>query len=552
MQSTPDRTPGSSDRIDCVVIGYNDMPVDGVLESAEASQNRSPVWSEMLRSTARFRGERLPYMELLNASLTEATGEPHAYHVCKLPALGVTYLTSFLRKRGRRAEAIQFYNGEKETLKALLATNPVAVAITTTFYVEPGPINDITAFVREHAPGTKVIVGGPHIFNVCESLDPASQDFVLGSIQADIFVFDSQGETTLDRVVEKLAGGATDLDDVPNLIYSLDGGKLRHTEREIEDNDMDSNVIDWSYFDPSTYAPTAQMRTARSCAFECAFCRYPAVGGSLNLNEVDVVEAQLKHLADQGVQQVVFIDDTFNVPLPRFKQLCRMMIENRFGLEYYSYFRCSNSDQEAFDLMAEAGWKGTFLGIESGDQTVLDNMNKYAKIDKYRVGIANLKERGICTHASFIVGYPGESEETVSNTIRFINEAQPTFYNAGVFYYDVKAPVHGMAEQFGLKGGGFNWRHKTMDWKTAVKQADRIYREVTESTILPTHMFDFWGIPYLVGQGLTVDQLEGFAKRCKPMLLAGLDHPHQDQKELEDELVRFFREGSKAGAAASV
>lgn len=531
----------SPDRIDCIVIGYNDLPTDGVLESAEASQNRSPVWSEMLRSTARFRGERRPYMDVLNAALTEATGEAHDFHVCKLPALGVTYLASFLRKRGHAVEAIQFYNGEKDQLAELLKAKPRSVAITTTFYVEAGPINDIIEFVRAHSPETRVIVGGPHIFNVCESLDPASQDFILGSIPADIFVFDSQGETTLDRVVAKLKTDTTDLDDVPNLIYSMDGGKLRHTEREVEDNDMDSNVIDWSYFDESIFSPTAQMRTARSCAFECAFCRYPAVGGRLNLNEVDVVEEQLRHLAGRGVKQVVFIDDTFNVPLPRFKALCKMIIENKFDLEFYSYFRCSNSDQEAFDLMAEAGWKGTFLGIESGDQGVLDNMNKYAKIEKYNVGIANLKERGICTHASFIVGYPGESEETVSNTIRFINEAQPTFFNAGVFYYDVKAPVHGMAEQFGLKGGGFNWRHKTMDWKSAVKQADRIYREVEHSTILPTHMFDFWGIPYLIGQGLTVEQLEGFAKRCRPLLLQGLDDPHTDFTDLEDELVGYFR-----------
>ena len=532
-------------RTDCIVIGYNDMPVDGVLESAEAAQNRSPIWSEMLRSTARFRGQRLPYMGVLNASLSEATGQSHDFHVCKLPALGVSYLTSFLKARGHSAEPIQFYNGEREALRSLLEQNPLTVAITTTFYVEAGPINDIARFVREIAPGTKIIVGGPHIYNVCESLDPASQDFILGEIDADIFVFDSQGETTLHRILEQLKQETPALGDVPNLIYRTGGGKFTHTVREVEDNDMDSNVIDWSHFDASLFTPTAQLRSARSCAFECAFCRYPAVGGSLNLNSVEVVEEQLKHLTSRGVKQVIFIDDTFNVPLPRFKDLCRMVIRNGFDLEIYSYFRCSNSDDEAFDLMAEAGFKGTFLGIESGDQNVLNNMNKHAKIDKYRVGIGKLKERGICTHATFIVGYPGECEESVGNTIAFINEAQPTFFNAGVFYYDVKAPVSGMADQFGLKGGGFNWRHKSMDWKTAIKQADRIYREVKGSTILPTHMFDFWGIPYLVGQGLSVEQIEGFAKRTRPLLLAGLDDPHADHPALEDELVRFFQGAPK-------
>src|SRR5205085_10332281 len=185
----------------------------------------------------------------------------------------------------------------------------------------------------------------------------------------------------------------------------------------IEDNDMDENSVDWSRFEREFYTPGVQIRTARSCAFSCSFCKYPAMAGRLNLTSLPVVERELRMLNDAGVKHLVFIDDTFNVPLPRFKDLCRLMIDNKFDFEWYSFFRCSNSDDQAFDLMYKSRCKGVFLGIESGDPTVLVNMNKFAKVDRYKYGIRMLKERGITTFASIIVGFPGESEETVKNTL---------------------------------------------------------------------------------------------------------------------------------------
>lgn len=532
-----------SDRLDCVVIGYNDQDFDSVLTQAAAAADQSPIYSELKRSTARFQGKRRPYMELFNEAW-KASGGDADLHVCQLPSLGVAYLTSYLKRRGLEADYVNFYNSDLDRLRSLLSTNPRSVAITTTFYVENGPIEEIAKFVRQYSPDTRIIVGGPHIFNICEAVDATTQDYLFKSLGADIIVFDSQGESTLGEVVARLRkSDMPDLSDVPNLIYSLDGGKFVHTERQIEDNDMDENVVDWSLFPQDFYTPTVQLRTARSCAFKCAFCRYPAVGGALKLNSVDAVMTQLTWLKDHGVKNVVFIDDTFNVPLPRFKDLCRAMIDTDLGIDWYSYFRCSNSDDEAFDLMAKARCKGVFLGIESGDQTILNNMNKYAKLDKYKNGIKALKERDIATFCSFIVGYPGESEQTVQNTIDFLEETAPMFFSAGCFYYDNKAPIAQKAEQFELKGGGFNWRHQSMDWKGAIEQADSMYRNVKNATILPTHMFDFWSIPYLAGHGFDAKKVEGFAKIAKNILVKGLDDEAATVPAEEKRLVEYFGNG---------
>lgn len=531
------------DRLDCIVIGYNDLDFQTVVAEARATRGQSPVYNELQRSSARFGGRRLPYMSILNEAIARATGRSPNLNVCNLPCLGVAYLTSFLKKRGFEVEPVNFYSGEREKLEALLATEPRSVAITTTFYVDNAPIIEICKMVREKSPRTCVIVGGPHVFNICSSVDAKTADYVFRWIGGDIYVFDSQGEETLAKILGALRqSDPPALDEIPSLFHAIDGGSFRATARVIEDNDMDANVVDWSNFPQRIYTPTVQMRTARSCAFECAFCRYPAVAGALVLNSVEVLEREFHKLRDAGVRNIVFIDDTFNVPLPRFKKLCRMMIRNRFDFHWYSYFRCSNADAEAFDLLAESGCKGAFLGIESGDQTVLDAMNKSAKLDRYQQGIKKLKERGVTTYASFIVGYPTETAETIGNTIDFIEEAAPDFYSAGVWYFDDKTPVAEMRERFSLKGVGFNWRHATMDWREAVEQANRIYKSVTGPTIMPTYMFDFWSIPYLVGQGVDVEQIRKFCRIVQQDLVRGLDDEiaHTD---LETKLDEFFRNG---------
>ena len=106
---------------------------------------------------------------------------------------------------------VNFFTYEKPKLVQLLARKPLAVAITTTFYVDPAPIVEVVRFVREHAPETKVIVGGPHVLNIASDYDDETQDFIFRHIGADIYIIDSQGEDTLARVISQLRKGREQL-----------------------------------------------------------------------------------------------------------------------------------------------------------------------------------------------------------------------------------------------------------------------------------------------------------------------------------------------------
>jgi len=534
----------STDILDCIIVGYNDIDTQMMLDTVKSTDDVSGAIRTILRNTVELRGKRMNYASLLNMALRETLNKDPDLNVMRIPNLAVCYLKSFLAKRGFNVEHVNFFSKEKERMAALLRNGGHAVAVTTTFYVSADPIIEIVQFIREHNPNIPIIVGGPHIFNICNDLDVATQDYLLSSIGADIYVHDGQGEDTLSKLLHELCNiGPENVDSIPNLIYPA-GLKERllgksanalnppgsgsastsyiRTRREKENNDMDVNLIDWGYFSKDFFTPTVQMRTARSCAFKCAFCSYPVMAGPLNLISVDVIEREMMKLRSNSVRYLVFIDDTFNVPLTRFKQMLRMMIRNKFDFKWFSYFRCSNSDDEAFELMAESGCAGVFLGIESGDQDILVKMNKAAAVPKYEYGIKKMNEYGITSFASFIIGFPGETRGSVQNTINFIERCRPTFYRAELYYHRTNLPIHQKADQYGLRGGGYSWQHNTMDWREACDLIDYMYTTIKESIILPQATFDFWSIPYLLGMGVSMEQIIEFTRISQKLLLSPL------------------------------
>ena len=414
---------------------------------------------------------------------------------------------------------MSLFSAERDRLAALLAERPAVVAITTTFYVNILPVIAVVEFIREHAPDSHIVVGGPLVDNLClAGITDTVQD-LCHAMGADSYIQESQGEHSLAQLCQAVQAGA-DLDAVDNLLHCPDGTWVR-TRRRPEANNLDECSIDWSGFTPAEIGTTAQLRTARCCAFKCSFCDYPSRAGALTTASIDTVRAELRALAELGVRNVVFVDDTFNVPPKRFKEMCRMMIEEDLGLNWYSYFRCSNArDEEAFDLAAATGCAGVFLGIESGDGDVLATMHKLAQDSEYRNGIARLKERGITTFASIIVGFPGENEKTVRNTIDFLNETAPDLWRAQAWWANPRSPVFANKDLWSIQGEGYTWSHQTMNSAQAAAYTDEMFAAVTESVWLPLYDFDFWSLPYLDGKGVSAADLIALLRTSQQWMAA--------------------------------
>ncbi|HEX5082874.1 MAG TPA: PhpK family radical SAM P-methyltransferase [Blastocatellia bacterium] len=533
----------ASRHLDCVIIGYNEVPFEKYESFLRKYGEDTEAYRDLKFSFVELGKKKMDYVGLMNHtySLSMNGGAAEIKEEFKsgdIPNLAAAQLTNFLRKTGLEAQYINLFQYEKEKLIDYLARDPFCVAITTTFYVVNLPVIEMVEFIRKHNSRVKIVVGGPLIANHARNYQGGDFKAALDDMGADIYVIEGQGEYTLSQIIRCLKEKG-DLRSVPNIAY-LENGAVRRTLVIPENNSLDENWIDWRNLSDEDLGHTIQTRTARSCAFKCSFCNYPTRAGALTLANLETIESELDSLHELGgVKNVVFIDDTFNVPLSRFKEICRLMIKKRYPFNWFSYFRCSNSDEEAIELMARSGCKGVFLGIESGSPAILKNMNKAATIEKYEKGMALLRDNGILTFGSFIVGFPGETDETVNETIEFIKATRPDYYRAQMWYCEKGTPIQQHRETYNIEGEGFVWSHNTMDSLEAIAHIDRMFLTIDESIWLPQWSFDFWIIPYLLGKGVSIERFKDFMTPAHRLLALNIaSAPEHQKQQLQEKYVQ--------------
>lgn len=516
-------------QLDAIIIGYNEQPFKLYLDSILAHGEDSEGFKDLRPNYFDIEGEPYTYVDLLNKVSTGG------YFSCDIPNLAAVYLCNFLIQRGLNAQYINLFQKEKEKLKELIDKKPHCIAITTTFYISNLPVIDIIEFIREINPEIPIVVGGVLVSNIFNTNSDSEFFFALNDIGADIYVLESQGELTLYNLVCAIKDGA-DLSSINNLIYRDAQGEMVMNPRRLENNSLDNEVINWTNFKSYHLGPTLQTRTARSCAFACAFCGYPERGGALSSARIDSVAKELDTMMSLGyVENVVFIDDTFNVPKGRFKELCQMLIDKKYNINWFSYYRCDHGDEEVIELMRKSGCKGVFLGIESGSQEILEKMNKRAKIDNYKKGIKHLKDNGILTFASFITGYPGETKDTINETIEFIQTNKPDYWRTMLWYCDPLTPVYKTKkEEFKIEGEGFKWKHFSMNSQQAANYIHSIFLSIhpNQSIWMPQYSFDFWIIPYLMGKGISLSKFKEFMYLANQAMIIELSEADKEKKNL--------------------
>lgn len=320
-------------------------------------------------------------------------------------------------------------------------------------------------------------------------------------------ICEAQGEQALYHICQYVnAKGAEE--SIRNT-FIVENGSIRKSEFEKEHNDINDNIIDFTSLDHNLIFSTMNLRTSRGCPNRCSFCNYPLRNPRLELQNDDIVMKQLLQINEMDtVKNIVFIDDSFNMPLKRLKNICRAMINSGFSKEWYSYFRMSQYDEEAILLMKKSGCGGVFLGVESADNTVLKNMNKNSTFEQYTEALKLFGKYEIPTFAYMMVGFPGETKESILKSIEFLNNNHVTFYTVNLWYCEPNTPIYKRREEYNLVGDGFEWKHQSMDSLEASKYMDLMYESVENSIYIPGENFSFWGVPYLRGKGFSLEQIK--------------------------------------------
>lgn len=374
------------------------------------------------------------------------------------------YLYHYLRSKGFEPEIIQ--NFSLADWPDILQKKPLAACISSNFiYLDE--IADMAVKIKGFEPQIPVIAGGmlvKKVLNAGPNLFPETMNW-LATFQdkVDIFVIEFQGEQTLVNVLSALRNEG-DLADVPNLAFFDDNKEMVFTRREQEYLEMDCTTIDWSEIPRAYLRKTLPVTSSRGCIFRCRFCTCWRLCPEVHYKSLSVLRNELRLIHNLGfVKHIRFTDDNLTGNRKRMESILEMMIGEKFDFTWSTYARASALTPKMVKLMKRAGCEFVNMGIESGSQTILNNMDKHLKRDLVIEAIKRLNDHGIYGEGGFILGYPGETPGTFTETVDLINSSKLPFYQPNLFYYSKDMLVNEDKDKFGLFGLGLAWRHNTMD-----------------------------------------------------------------------------------------
>lgn len=407
----------------------------------------------------------------------------------------IAYLGTYLHRRGFTFDYINSAADEQELLiRKLTSHNILSVGISTTFCLDINQVIKTIKLIRKYNSSVKIIVGGAFIVLYTRELAESGEkmlQFILGKVRADFIIDSFQGEDALVGILNTLKVSGYLPDEVPNIYYKS-GNDYFYTWNSTENIRLGENMVDWTLFKDRA-EKIVPVRTSVSCPFSCSFCTYPLNNGKYRYVDAEAVERELDSIQRIGkVEYVHFVDDALNIPKERFVDILKMMIKNKYTFKWYSYIRCQHLDRETAGLIKMSNCEGVLLGIESANNHMLRRMNKQIDVDIYRKTIAILHEHKIPSYALFFFGFPGETADSINDTINFIEEVKPTFYFIGVWHNDPRTPINNEAEEYHIEGTNRSWSHKTMDYATAEKFRNEALLKIKNSIPLSFYYSDIF------------------------------------------------------------
>ncbi|PKL17706.1 MAG: B12-binding domain-containing radical SAM protein [Spirochaetae bacterium HGW-Spirochaetae-5] len=280
------------------------------------------------------------------------------------------------------------------------------------------------AILREYrslAPGVITVMGGAHATFDSEG--------VLSSGIVD-YIVRGEGEITFTELLNALSE-KRDTAAVNGISYITDN-IIHHTpDRELIE---DINILPYPARDIialSKYKAMdlpVNMITARGCPHSCIFCLgRKMVGSRLRYFNIERVIDEFELLSKMGFSQINIADDLFTSNKKRCIAICDGIISRGIKQPWSAFARVDTISEDLLLKLKESGCTTLCFGIESGNQEILDRVKKKTDLEKCRAAAEMCRNTGITPMASYILGLPGETEETVMNTLRFAGELNMDF-----------------------------------------------------------------------------------------------------------------------------
>lgn len=355
---------------------------------------------------------------LINPSRTINKGIIWKKIIRALPPLGLAYIAAYLEKKGEEVYILDLKaeNMNLAQFQAYLKNiNPDFIGITSTT-VEIENALGIAELAKHIIPKVKIVLGGTH-----PSIMP---DEVLSNPQVD-FVIRGEGEFALYELVNE----SNQIQNILNLSYKDNGGIIHNISRPLIE-DLDAMPFPAYHLLPmkkyklslGSYKriPGINMIATRGCPGKCIFCHTGIFGKKTRTRSARSLLEEIKLLQkDYNIKEISFYDDTFTTFKDNVKEFCERIIKEKIDITWSCMSRIDFIDKEILGLMKQAGCHQIGYGLESASPEILKKIRKPISLLSVRKVVSLTKEAGIDVRGMFMLGNPGETEETLKETISF-------------------------------------------------------------------------------------------------------------------------------------
>ena len=335
------------------------------------------------------------------------------------PPLGIGYLSSYLKNKGWQTKIIDGLNldlNNDQIVERCQDCEVIGITCLTDFYKE---VIDLSKKLKALS---KIVVLG----NVHPSVLPEES---LNDTRAD-YVVVGEGEISFEELLQNLKQGKTK-ESISGVYFK---GQENFQSRELYHQLDNIPFPDWENMDPQKYRkaphgaliknfPVAPVVTTRGCPYICKFCASARFWGRrLRYRSPENVIKEIEYLVNNfGVKEIHFEDDNMTFNRNHAVKICNLILKRKIKISWATPngIRADRVDLDLLKLMKEAGCYYVVFGIESGNQEILNNINKKETLEDIKKAVEMAHGLGMLTQGFFIFGLPGETEETIQNSINF-------------------------------------------------------------------------------------------------------------------------------------
>lgn len=374
-----------------------------------------------------------------------------------VPPLSLMYVAAIMEREGVAVEIIDMDAerlGLQETLARIRTFSPDLLGFTVTTLSFHAVLKWIDRFKAD--TGLPVIVGGEHIrLYPDETMSHSSIDFcIIGEAELPLppFVRAFRDGKQFDGIKSLgfRKGGKVVLDRTLQVVEDIDVSPF--PARHLIKNELYENVL-------TRKKNFTAMISSRGCPFHCAFCnaKHQTYRARSPRNFVDEIEMNLYRY---GIRDFDIYDSTFTADRKRVVDICEEIRRRKLDVGFTVRSRVDVVSREMIDSLKSAGCHTIMYGIESSDPEILRKMNKGISAELVRETIAYTRQSGIETLGFFMFGFPGESRETIEDTIRFSLELPLDYAQFTVLWPLPETEIYAYYQEHGL---GDYWREYTLD-----------------------------------------------------------------------------------------